>query len=447
MLVDAAGRVEVGVVVLDVMDHAVRLRQHAEQVLLLLAGEVLERQPGLLLLLDAEVADELLERGARAEDVGDADQLAQGLVARLGEEARQPHQGPRAGALGHERLDDALVVLGAVLLLVEGMVDDEAPVVVLGAAQLLRAHAADVVEAQGAGALGAAPVVLHRPVAEQLALGLVVEHRLEQQLVEDLAAARGGVDLAGLLEQGADVDALELDRDLRVGLVAETDLAELAGPLAQLADQRGRLAPGDLGRQPAVVELDDAPDRQVAERRDPGHQRGGQQRLDDAVVVAAGRHRAVGAAEVGRVLGAQALAAVGRGRAVGLLDQRQELVLVQLAGGLEARAHQAVGGLLALGHDVEEVADADQLAEHEVLDVAHQQLGQQLDRGALALQGVRQGDERVDQDRRERVELAERVGVVAGAEQGRPRALLLRLGAQAVEGRGDLGRGGRVAGC
>jgi hypothetical protein len=54
------------------------------------------------------------------------------------------------------------VVEGAVLLLVEGVVDDEAPVVVLGAAQLLGAHAADVAEDDGAGAPGPVPVVLHR---------------------------------------------------------------------------------------------------------------------------------------------------------------------------------------------------------------------------------------------------------------------------------------------
>ena len=122
-----------------------------------------------------------------------------------------------------------------------------------------------------------------------------------------------------------------------------------------------------------------------------------------------------------------------RGAAPGA-DHRQQLVLVELLGRVEARPHHAIRRLLAAREHVEEVADPHHLAELEVLHVLDQQLHEQLDRGALPLEGVAQRDERLHERGAERVELAERLRRLA-REEGvpAPRRLALELRERVVE--------------
>jgi hypothetical protein len=83
---------------------------------------------------------------------------SRGAVGLGREEAREPDEGEGA-VVFDEFVEDGDVVEGAVAALVEREVDDEAEVVVLGAAELVGGHAADVAEHDLAVASGAAPVV------------------------------------------------------------------------------------------------------------------------------------------------------------------------------------------------------------------------------------------------------------------------------------------------
>ncbi|MFN9809114.1 MAG: hypothetical protein ACK6CU_05695, partial [Deltaproteobacteria bacterium] len=94
-------------------------------------------------------------------------------------------------------------------------------------------------------------------------------------------------------------------------------------------------------------------------------------------------------------------------------DDGQQALAVQVSGAIEARLHhRVIDGVFALCEGVEGVADGHHAAGLEVRQVRDEQLHQDSDRGALALEALGERDERFDERRREWVDLLE-VGLVA----------------------------------
>ncbi|MFO0756700.1 MAG: hypothetical protein U0359_09425 [Byssovorax sp.] len=104
---------------------------------------------------------------------------------------------------------------------------------------------------------------------------------------------------------------------------------------------------------------------------------------------------------------------------MGLLDDGEELVGVELLGGVEAGTHDAIGGVVAAGDDVEEVADTDDITDLEVFDMLDEELGEEAHGRALALEGAGEGDQGIHQDGAEGIEAAE-LFFVEVAEEGLP---------------------------
>jgi hypothetical protein len=129
--------------------------------------------------------------------------------------------------------------------------------------------------------------------------------------------------------------------------------------------------------------------------------------------------------------GREALALLGRVRAVRLLDDGEELVGVELRR-VEAGAHDPVRRVVAARDNVEEVANADDVADLKVFDVLDKELGEQANRRAFALERVGERHEGVHEDRAERVQPAELL-LVELAEEELPRGVA-ELGAHRPEG-------------
>ena len=99
-------------------------------------------------------------------------------------------------------------------------------------------------------------------------------------------------------------------------------------------------------------------------------------------------------------------------------QHRQQALVVQALGVGEMQAHPFRERFIAFGDRVVQVADGNQLPEFQVGAAVHQQLQHQLQRGALALQRRRDGDQRLHQRRAEGIDLAEHLPVGGGGEQG-----------------------------
>ena len=100
------------------------------------------------------------------------------------------------------------------------------------------------------------------------------------------------------------------------------------------------------------------------------------------------------------------------------LQHWQQPLVVQSLRVVEVKAHAFRERFVAFGDGVVQVAYRDQLPEFEVCAAVHQQLKHQFQRGALALQRRRDGDQRLHQRRAERIDLAEHLPVGRGGEQG-----------------------------
>src|SRR5690606_35511899 len=118
---------------------------------------------------------------------------------------REPHERPAPAGLLDEAVARLLVVAGAVPHVVERVVDDEAPLVIVLAAQVVVPELADVAEADMAEALRVVPArdVVHAGVGDALDA-----HRVEQDVAEDALARALGVAPAELVEDGTEIDAL-----------------------------------------------------------------------------------------------------------------------------------------------------------------------------------------------------------------------------------------------
>ena len=140
-----------------------------------------------------------------------------------------------------------------------------------------------------------------------------------------------------------------------------------------------------------------------------------QQRLHQPVVVAEGRPLWDRRRPASRRL---------RGRAVLLLQDRQQLLVVEPLGVVEVDGHVLAERLVAVGHDVEQVAHRHHVADLERLAVVDQELHHHLQGRPLALEHAGDGDQRLHQGRAERVDLAEHLPVALAGEQDVHHAVL-----------------------
>ncbi|MFO0756701.1 MAG: hypothetical protein U0359_09430 [Byssovorax sp.] len=123
-----------------------------------------------------------------------------------------------------ESFERGLIVARAEALFVEGIIDDDPEVLSGRAEEFILREAADVGEADMTDAVGAAPAFDH-VVFAPLLRALDLKGRKEQ-VAEDLLLGARGVVLAGLFEDGGEVDAFEAEVDLRVALGADVELSD-----------------------------------------------------------------------------------------------------------------------------------------------------------------------------------------------------------------------------
>ena len=348
---------------------------------------------------------QVLRVGLEAVTLQDVVQHHVALEVSLGlgaEEGRQPDQRLRQATFvfGQSRQ----VIGRRAVRLVERQVHHDGP----GAGAVLQAvvgHFPHVLIHHLHLAAGAAPVEV-----------VVMEHRaavgdtqlLEQQLTHRLAAVAGVVHHLGRLQHRLQVHARDLDGHQRVGVLGDLQLAHLTRPVAQLAQHLLRLLARNGRAEGAVVKRRQARGGQRLQRFHLGHQRGQQQGLEQACVVA----QDLGAGGVGLT----PLDGFPGGAGLGL-QHRQQALVVQALGVVEVHAHGFRERLVAIGNGVPQIAHRDQLPQLQIGTPVHQQLHHQLQRRAFALQGGRHRNQRLHQGRRERIDLAEHVPVGLGRQQ------------------------------
>ena len=364
-----------------------------------------------------QVGGVLLEPVA-VQQIFDLEQPAELGRALLGEVQRDPHDGRRLDP-GPAQPDDPVDVVGGREAGVERVVEDEPHVAGHLGGELQVRHVglvADVREDELGGAPGPPPHEL--AAADELA-GVAHTERLPHLVLDPDPARAERVLLADGVEQRFHVEVVEVQREHRVLVALGAQLAELGLQLLEPGDHHpGRLDGPRADR--AEVQRGDPRTGEPGERGQLRGERGEQERLDEPVdgdEVAGGR-AAVALHEVRPGPGVEAV------RGVGLTAQP---VGERLAG--------------AVGEDVPQVAQRDELAELHVLAPAVEHLLQQLEPGALALQRAGQRDEDVEQGRRERVDPPEVVprgtGGTGGVEQHVPvtRPARLDRGERLVEQR------------
>ena len=163
-------------------------------------------------------------------------QVGQRLVA---QERGQPHQ--RLGVAAAVLRQAGQIVGGAEVRVVKRKVQHHRPGA-RAAAQPVVGHLAHVLVQQLHLAPGSAPIEF---VGGEQATGVRNLKFLEQRLPDPLAPIAGVVVRLGSSQDRLDVHARHLDRDDRVLVFGDLDLADLAGPVAALAQHVLRLAARD----------------------------------------------------------------------------------------------------------------------------------------------------------------------------------------------------------
>ncbi len=382
------------------------------------------------------VAVEPLSTEYRVED----HQLAQVPLPLGGQPGGYPAHRP-AGEPGAQLLHPVTVVGHRLGRVVERVVDQQPPGVAFQRVEgvvaqvLVVAHVAvDHLDPPPAAAPDQVGVV-------EVLLGRRDLQFLPQQLLHDRLAVAGVVEVAGGVEDTVDVHTDQFQAYPQIVAFAHLDLAELAGPLQQLAADQAHLPAGDGAGDAAVVEGGQLAGGEVAQRRHRRRQRGQQQGLHQPVVAGECPHPP--GQVTGQVPAAPGALQVLLGELVAFEQVGAQLGLVQLLRGLELDL-QLLGERLvaAAGDHVVEVAERDELPQPQLVAAVHQQLSHQLQGGTRALQGTGDVHQGGDERRAERIRLAERLligtGAGVGAEQRVPH-LLAHLGG-GVEGAGDRGR-------
>ena len=259
----------------DAVDHLQLAAQLDAQRVELVARQRLGLRP----VDERQVAGVLLE-ALTLQDVVQRHQPAQVRQRFAAQERRQPDQ--RAGAATPVLVQPRQVVIGGAVGLVEREVDHHVPGP-RAALELLVGHRAHVLVDHLHLAPGATPVEL---VGDEQPAAVRDAQLLEQHLAHLLAPVARVVVGLGIAQHRLQIDAGDLDRQHRVQVVGELDLAHLAGPVAQPAQHLRALLARDRRAESAVVQCRQPVRRQALERLHLGHQRGQQQRLEQPCVVA-----------------------------------------------------------------------------------------------------------------------------------------------------------------
>ena len=199
------------------------------------------------------------------QDVVEHDEAAEVGQRLVAHEGGQPHEGSRITAA--VRAETRQVIRRPEVGVVERKVDHHRPGA-RAATQAVVGHLADVLVQQLDLTPRAAPDEL---VGREQPAGVLNAQLLEQGLADLLAPIAGVVVGLGRTQDRLDVDAGDLDRDHRVLVFGDLDLADLAGPVAALAQHVLRLAPGDGGAEGAVVQRGQSLRSQALERFHLGH--------------------------------------------------------------------------------------------------------------------------------------------------------------------------------
>ena len=245
------------------------------QLIALIPGE----RPGLYPVDEREVRGVVVEALA-LQDVVEHHQAAQVGQRLVAEEGGQPHEGPRvAAAIG---VQPRQIIRRPEVRVVERKIHHHRPGA-RAAAQAVVGHLPDVFVEHLDLAPRPAP---EKPVGREQPAVVLNAQLLEQGLADLLAPIAGVVVGLGGAQDRLDVDAGDLNRDHRVLIFGDLDLADLAGPVAALAQHVLRLAPGNRRAEGAVVQRRQARRGQALERFHLGDQRAQQQGLEQPGVVA-----------------------------------------------------------------------------------------------------------------------------------------------------------------
>ena len=406
----------------------VGLFEHRTETLAQGRALVVEHPPRRLPLDGGQVAGVIVE-AVGAEHMVEHHQPAEIVLAALGQERRQPAHGVGAGARGREPFEPGAVI-GRGTLLVEGEVDHDLPVAgggeQLGIGDLARLD--HIGEHQLDVAQRAPPP---QPMVEPQRGGIADTEAFEEEATHGELAGPGVVGHQPLIEDDLGVHTAQLEGHRRVdGVLTNTKLTDIGGPALEPGQHDLAFGAGDRRGDGAVVEVSQPSGGEVAQRSDLGDEGGQQQRLGQAVIGPKG------------VRGRQGCHLVLR-EPVGGEQHGPQLGGIQRLGRVEQLAHGLVERVVAGGDHVVEVTDGDDGAELEVVAMVDEQLDEDLQRGAIALQGSRHGDERLHERRAEGIGVAEHGPVAIGGEQrvGQLWPQALRVGKCGV----DLGPGGLVA--
>jgi hypothetical protein len=339
--------------------------------------------------------------------------IGQGLLRLLVDERGQPHQRGEAPVclLASEPVDhlrDALLVLPrAVARLVEGVVEDDAQVLVLAGAEDVVVREARVLVHDADAPLPPAPVDGPAP-------RLVLDgdpHLLEEDLAYAHAPGVLVAELAAVVEDAPYVDGVEHAAHLGVGVALDVDGRGDARPLLDQVRDHGRLLVRHPGFERAAVQVHQARRGEALEHRRVRHEALEEHGLGDARLGAAHLLGAARAAEAGVEVLPQELAALGGVGLVLLADVGEEIPFVDAPRLLVEPLDRGQVAGLAVRDDVEEVAHGHDLAELEVGQVADEQVGELAQGRALALEGGAQRDHHLDERGGEGVDAPEVVRV------------------------------------
>ena len=205
----------------------VGLLEHPLESGFLAAAKVFEVMQSAALVCDAQVRDGLLSGALRLEDVLENRELTEQVVHALREEAWQPNQRPASSCLIFVSFEHLDIVVRSEAFVVERIIHDEAPIVMLRAGELIGPELAHVGKPQMTEALGVVPV--HGMVAAHVG-HLVYSHRIKENVAKDALAGASGVRISELVEDGVDIHTLETERDGRVASGTDFELARSSSP-------------------------------------------------------------------------------------------------------------------------------------------------------------------------------------------------------------------------
>jgi hypothetical protein len=306
--------------------------------------------------------------------------------------------------------------------LIEGVVDDDLPPSVRRPERIVGevAGITDVAEDHVDGALCAAPD--HRVLAEQLLIGSDVE-LAQHELLDQPPPLTGVVDVRRAIDDRLDVHPRQPHLDGRVLRIA-SDLqgADLRAPRVELGQHDPLLAARDGGRDRSVIEGRELCDVEVAQRAGLRHEGTEQERLHQPVVRAE------------RVLRLD-LVGLRVAEPMRFEEHWPELVAVHIAGVIEMALHVVAERLIPLREDVEQLTDADEVSDGQLVAAIDQELQHHAQRRSLTLKCRRRGHERRHKCRAERIRRAEQLAVALLGHQHVKdlRERLLRLSERRID--------------